>query len=162
MKDLVKIEALREPYDLTNLTENVLCLMDALSCFLDVSILRDQVAGSLTGCFPAPLQWLAILIVRSSTDLEAIFSVLETTSLLGALEREKVEKLKFAEIEVNPKELQKEKFEQQHYGFWLPHGMHLDDWEEKTFRRHAAVRRAYTMLSGGGWEETEFSGSESS
>ena len=55
MKDFVKIKALREPYDLTNLTENVLCLLDALSCFHDVSILRDEVAGLLTGCFPAPL-----------------------------------------------------------------------------------------------------------
>lgn len=88
--------------------------------------------------------------------MKQFFGVLETTSLLRPLEREKVEKLKFAEIDVNPRELQKEKFEQQHYGFWLLDGTCLDEWEKKVFARHAIVRRAYTMLSGGGWEETKF------
>ena len=88
-KNLLDREILQAGVNWDKMSDKLLSLWIMLHGFETVETCIRPSRGDLEGCFQAPMQWFAQILLRTGTDLTAIFEFLKTSQVLGRYEYRK-------------------------------------------------------------------------
>lgn len=159
-KDLVSIDdSFKYPIAWKEISATVNTLFHALECF---EIANDSTSiVSDFGLFDAPVEWLAIAIGRTCTDVPKAFLALRASGTLGVFDGERFKKMGGLEMKVNPLEMacdEQKKVPQ--IGFWLPQNLRgrsdMRLWACGAWERYRLMRLGYEQSHGeGSWGDDE-------
>jgi hypothetical protein len=159
---LISLDAVYTPMNLSQQTQSISTVLDALRCFSIPRSCMDYEEEVLGTHFFAPPHWLATLIVRSCSDWRRIIGYLITVPLLGELDSELMSEIvkKRPKFTVNPDEGKIGEAicnvsKPPSYAFWLPHGIRLEAFLPIWTKRHSQVMEAYYVATGRHWERVE-------
>ena len=157
-KNLLRLNTLRSPLCWSVLSEDIDPIWDMLLCFERVEQCQAVNAQGLDGSFTAPERWLAMLILRTCTDVTTLFEVLVTTKLLGEFNFEEFDQCIMAPIPIEehrPEILPEHYRVKPNYCFWLPTafgGANDRNWAQQWRQRYYRARNMYeTYFGTGSW-----------
>ncbi|KAL8722335.1 MAG: hypothetical protein Q9225_001183 [Loekoesia sp. 1 TL-2023] len=132
MRGYIQAHNVGLPMSITKESSSVQSLTWLLECFEGPAKLSaipegDKVLGLHDDDFSLPLQWLATMVVRSSTDITGVLQTIRATYYLGDVDKAKFEEYMqhclSKRITCNPQEGRCEPNLPSRFGFWLPHGV---------------------------------------
>lgn len=148
--------ALSIPINWTEVPSNVSAIVSILRNFSLVEECGSLNHGlPLCGKFDAPITWLAILIMRTCTDLTVIMSYLDSTGWLGTFNRAHSKEFfpGYIDADLYGGRAVTRATELPHIGFWLPQDMEdMAPFAKDGYRRYLALERVYEECFGpGSW-----------
>lgn len=155
--ELVSINALYAPMDLSKDTPSIRTVLDVLGCFSFAGDCMNHQDDILGKPFEAPVRWLATLIVRSCTDWTGILSRLTTIKILGTLDSHRLRQIckKRLGFNVNFGKARLKEVESPQCGFWLPQGTRIRDFLDQWSARYSSVKESYQTLTGREWPDDD-------
>jgi hypothetical protein len=154
--ELLSLDALYIPMNLSTLTPSVQSVIEALQCFSFAQECMSRAGDSLAQPFESPVKWLATVIVRSCADWTRIFNRLCTVQMLGAPIDELVTSLseKRLRFTVNLDEAKDAEVETLLCGFWLPHGIKIKDFCKTWSVRYLSMIATYEGVTKNKWPDS--------
>jgi hypothetical protein len=160
-KKLVTIDALQIPIQWYKIDTGVEELVRMLKYFERVNECTTDDTTDAIGNFQGPAYWLAIIMLRSSSDLIDIFDKLLESNLLGAFDREGFRSYQSSGVMIDRNAMSTtSSLSRPHLiGFWLPHNIDgkaaMSRWAGVFKNRYQRLKGVYEEFFGqGSWEDT--------
>ena len=152
-KDLLNPAALHSGIEWEERSDDVMLLVAILQCFEVAEQCSDRGNDRLRGSFDGPVDWLARIILRATTDVNAVLRFIITSRILGAFDKDHANaivadmgnQLHVKQGKVNAPMLPAP------FAFWLPRN--LDDTAESQWehRCQSAIKAHETLFGKNSW-----------